>query len=606
MKKIVFLLAIVALAVYFNSLGHSFVWDDRLTIVNNDLITHVKYIPRIFTTDLYHSHAEKFALEHSNYYRPVQALTFLLDYHVWKLNPFGFHLTNVLLHFANSILVFVTVFFICRSRITSLFTSMFFLVHPVQTGAVNYLTGRSDILACFFLLLSFISYIGHCSIVNRGKLINREEKPDSIYNLIAKRQSLFYPISVFGFILALLSKEAVIIYPLILILYDFTFGGRVSLDKELNKLSARLRRYSAYLLVDAVYIALRLSVLNFTPGKKMFYSISGLNLQLLTMCRTFMDYIRLMVYPADLHMERDVPFASSIFEAYTALSLAGIAVLVFLMVVAYKRSRAMFFGIVWFITFLIPFSNIVPISAQMAEHWLYIPSVGFLLIAAIMLVKLQSLRVNFKYAIALFAVLISLYSWRTIVRNRDWRDDLSIYSATLKSSPKKAKMFYNIGTVYQERGDLYKALKSYYNAVDSGMEKSEVYTNIATANMRIGNRKEAERNFKIALERDPKQPFAHNGLGGLYEEAGLEDRAIAEYKKAVESYPQFYEAHVNLGILYNKRGDLRKAIYHFKEALSIRRDRSSYYNLGKAYYDAGDLEKAAAIWREGDVSLKIR
>ncbi len=601
MKKIVFLLAIVALAVYFNSLGHSFVWDDRLTIIDNDLITHVKYIPKLFATDLYHSHAEKFSAGHSNYYRPVQALTFLIDYHIWKLNPFGFHLTNLLLHFANSLLVFMTVFFICRSRITSLFTSMLFLVHPVQTGAVDYLTGRSDILACLFLLSSFLSYLGHCSIISDEKLAGGGGKPDSMFNLIAKRKGFFYPVSVFAFILALLSKEAVIIYPLILVFYDITYGRRVYMDQDMNRPPARLKRYSAYLLADAVYIALRLSVLNFTPEKRVFCGVEGVYTRLLTMCRTIMEYIALLIYPVNLHMEREVPLAASVFEPYTALSIAGFALLMFLTAASYRRSRAIFFGSAWFMVFLIPFSNIVPISAQMAEHWLYIPSIGFFLMMSVMFLKLQSLKVDLKFAVALFLILISFYSWKTIERNRDWRDDLSIYRATLSASSNKAKMFYNIGTVYGERGDPAEALKYYDYALKSGMEKPEVYTNIALACMELGDLGKAEKNFKKALKLDPAQPFSHNALGGLYEETGRDEAAIGEYKKAVEYYPLFYEAHTNLGILYDKMGEFDKAIYHFEAALSVRKDRPAYHNLGKAYYNSGDRGKAAEIWDEGGV-----
>ncbi|MDD5680029.1 MAG: hypothetical protein PHI59_02180 [Candidatus Omnitrophica bacterium] len=126
MKRIFLLLALITLAVYFNSLSNDFVWDDHFLIENNDFIKDLRYIPRIFTTDSYHSHAEKTGASHSNFYRPVQALSFMADYHIWKMNPFGFHLGNLLLHMANGILVFIAVFLICRCRPTSLFTSILF------------------------------------------------------------------------------------------------------------------------------------------------------------------------------------------------------------------------------------------------------------------------------------------------------------------------------------------------------------------------------------------------------------------------------------------------------------------------------------------------
>lgn len=597
MKKIILLLAIITVAVYFNTLNNSFVWDDRFTIEENDLIKDIKYIPKIFITDLFYSYAEKNVAEHRNYYRPIQTLSFLIDYHIWRLNPFGFHLSNIFLHLANGILVFTAVFLICKSRIVSLFTSVLFLVHPVQTGAVAYLTGRSDILACFFLLISFIFYIRYRSTTPPDYLVDNDiSDSGSIVNFIAERKRLFYLISVSAFIIALLSKEVAVIFPLILIFWEETYKNHDKLPLEENRPLLFFKRYSMYFIIDILYIALRLSVFNFTPGKKIFQSTHDIYNQLLTMCRTLMEYIGLLIYPAHLHMEREVPLATSVFKIDIALSLAGIVFLLFLAFVFYKRSRTIFFGIAWFITFLIPVSNIIPINALMAEHWLYIPSVGFFVIISILFLKLQSIRINYNFILASFVLLASIYSYKTIVRNRDWKDDLSIYFATLKFSPKKAKLYYNIGTVYNSRGLMQDAVKFYKLAINNGMERAEVYTNLAIVYMQLGYFKEAEENFKSALALNPNDPFAHNGFGGLFEKMGLAEEAIREYKKAIECYPNFYDAHVNLGVVYDKQSKFREAISHFEKALSIRKNKASYYNLWYAYYKAGDFKKAREIW----------
>lgn len=605
MKKIILLLAIIALAVYFNTLNHSFVWDDHFTIVENDLITHIKYIPEIFTTDLFHSYAEKNATEHSNYYRPFQALSFLIDYHIWRLNPFGYHLSSILLHFVNGILVFIAVFFVCKSKMVSLFTSILFLVHPVQTGAVSYLTGRSDLLVCLFLLISFIFYVAHRSVTPLDcHADNSKNDTNSLPNLIANRKRTFYPLSLSAFILALLSKEVAMVFPLILIFYDIAYNRGNKPYSNGNRPAPFFRRYFPYLSIDAIYIALRLSVFNFTPEKKIFQGAYEIYNQLLTMCRTLMEYIGLLIYPTNLHMEREVPLVTSILRGEIILALVGVALLVFLTFVSYKRSRTIFFGIAWFIIFLIPFSNVIPINAMMAEHWLYMPSIGFFLIVSILFLKLQSIRINYNFVLAFFIFLTSFYSYKTIVRNRDWKDDFSIYFATLKSSPRKSKMYYNIGTAYDSRGLLKEAARFYRLAIDSGMDKAEVYTNLAIAYMELGSFREAEENFKRALALNPNEPFAHNGLGGLFEMMGLLDKAISEYKKALESHPDFYDAHVNLGVVCHMQGKFGESIYHFEKALFIKKDKASYYNLGYAYYRAGNLEKARKIWKEGGVKTK--
>jgi len=134
MKKIFFILALAALAVYFNALNNDFVWDDRFLIENNDLIKDPRRIPSIFTTDLYHSHAEKTGAPHSNFYRPIQTLSFMVDYHIWGPSPFGFHLGNLLLHIINGILVSIAVFLICKCRLTSLFYRHFVFGSPRPDG----------------------------------------------------------------------------------------------------------------------------------------------------------------------------------------------------------------------------------------------------------------------------------------------------------------------------------------------------------------------------------------------------------------------------------------------------------------------------------------
>ncbi|MEA3305621.1 MAG: tetratricopeptide repeat protein [Candidatus Omnitrophota bacterium] len=574
MKRIIFLLTITALAVYFNTLNHSFVWDDHFLIEENNAIKDIKYIPEIFSTDLYHSYAKNKAVEHSNFYRPIQSLSFLADYHIWKLNPFGFHLSNILLHLANGILVFIAVFVICKSMIVSLFTSVLFLVHPVQTGAVAYIAGRSDLLACFFLLISFILYAGRPSFF--------------------KEKEHFFRIgSLSAFVFALLSKEVAVIFPLILIFYDIAYKRNISF-----RMSAFLKKYSTYLFVDAAYIFLRLSIFNFTPEKNIFRGAAGISSQLLTMSRTFMEYIGLLIFPAGMHMERDVRIAVTALRGDIALSLAGLLALIFLAFISYRRSRSLFFGTAWFVIFLAPFSNIVPINALMAEHWLYIPSIGFFLITGIVLVKLRFTKVNYNFVLTLFILLTLFYSRAAILRNRDWKDDMSIYSATLRLSPKKGKMYYNIGNVYNSKG-LFKDAVKYYNlAVNTGMKKTELYTNLAIVYTRLGCFREAEENFREAIELGPDNPFAHNGIGGLFEKMGLTNKAISEYKRAIESHPDFYDAYLNLGVIYGEKGDLKESTLYLERAFSIRKDAASYYNLGYAYYKAGNVDRAEALWRK--------
>jgi len=580
MKKIIFLLVIVTIASYWNVLGHSFVWDDHFTIEENELIRHFRHIPKIFATDLFHSHAEKTGTEHSNYYRPVQTLSFFLDYQLWRLNPAGYHLTSVVIHLLNGILVFLVVFFIARSKMVSVFSSVLFLVHPVQTGAVTYLTGRSDLLALFFVLVSFLSYLLRASLPApeaAGKV-----DPDTFFNRLALKKGLLYKVSLAAFLLALLSKEVAVIYPLIILFYELVFGRRVKLHRE-NMLGIFL----PYLLIAVFYGALRVMILNFTPVKPLLQSSDALAGLFLTMGRTFVEYINILIFPTNLHMEREVLLVPSAFSLQAALAIAGSVFYLMALTVSYKRFPSTFFGLIWFVIFLLPVSNIVPINALMAEHWLYLPSVGFFMALGIALCRLRVPRLGLDLSLWIFALAAFFYCGGTLSRNMDWKDDLSIYRSTLDDSPRKGKMYYNMGTVYHERGNYNEALRYYRLAVENGLYKAGVRTNIGGIYLETGNLEKAEEMFRAALTIDPSEHFAHNGLGCAYEMQGELEKARLQYQRALEIYPDFYDANVNLAAIYDKQGKMGRAVHYFKKAYQVRKDRISFENLKNACLKAG-------------------
>ncbi|MDD5680028.1 MAG: tetratricopeptide repeat protein [Candidatus Omnitrophica bacterium] len=446
------------------------------------------------------------------------------------------------------------------------FYKYFVLVHPVQTGAVAYISGRADLLACFFILLAFIFYIGF-------------------------EQKAYRALSLITFVLAILSKEIAIVFPLALIIYDIIY-------KKASFLSGVLKRYSGYLAVVIVYIGLRLMVFDFTPAKETVVPGGDIIARIMTMWRILTEYLCLLIYPSNLHMEREIPVVASAFSGEPVLAVAGFICALFLTVTAYKKSRTVFFGIAWFLLFLIPVSNIVPINALMAEHWLYIPSIGFFLAVSALLTRLTDKKAVYIFVMTLFIIVALLYGFKSAARNKDWKNDLSIYSSTLKFSPKKARIYYNLGTAYGARGLLENAVKYYNLAIEKGMKESVVYANLAITYTELGRYKEAEDAFCSAIALNPDNPFAHNGLGGLYEKMNLKEKAMDEYKKVLISHPDFYEANVNIGALYGEKGEHRKALYYFKKAFSVKKDKASYYNLGYAYYKSGDREKAKETWEE--------
>jgi hypothetical protein len=490
--KIILLIIILGTVVYANTFKNSFVWDDKFLITNNEYIKDWSHIQEIFKINLFHS-----AIREGNFYRPIQSLSLMFDYSLWRLNPFGYHLTNLLLHILNAILIYFLIEIISRNKKISLITSLLFLVHPIHTEAVTYISGRA--------LLAFYLYI----------------------RSITLKRSTPYLGSLLFFLLALLSKEIALIFPLILFLYDCCF----------SKPSRPKYRHLPFLIILGVYLFVRFFLLD----SLIRLSITGkgsLYLRLLTMPKVIISYLRLLFLPLNLHMERRIPLVTSFFEPPVLISLILLILIGILTLKMFKHSRIILFSIAWFFLNLVPVSNIVPLNARMAEHWLYLPSLGFFLFLAIGIADILEKK---KFIIIFFILILAFYSTLTIRRNRDWKDELTFYQNTLKYSPWSAKVHNNLGLIYLKEGEYDKAREE----------------------------------FKKLIELKPNSAKGHYSLGRVYAKREEYDKAIDKYKRALKFNPDYsvkVRCHHKIGLIYKKRGELDKAVIEWERILELFQD----------------------------------
>ncbi|MBN2119677.1 MAG: hypothetical protein JW734_01300, partial [Candidatus Omnitrophica bacterium] len=337
----VFLISALGFIVYFNSLGGQFIRDDNALVKNNIYIKNPANLAKCFTRNIALGSPEKW-----NSYRPLQMFTYMLDYQIWKLKPAGYHLTNILLHILTGIMLYFFIYAVFGDSILSLYTSLLFIAHPVHTQAVSYISGRADSLAAVFLLFCFILYIRFLGLSTKGTF-------------------LFMVISYLG---ALFSRENSLILPGLLILYHF------SLKKKF-----RASSFSALSCIALIYIVLRLTLL-----KSLLSNISYPTTFIQRLPGFFAamaEYFRLIILPFNLHAS----YGLKLFSFSDPKVIAGIFVTLILVFYALKKRKQdslILFSIGWFFMALLPQSNLYPINAYMAEHWLYLPSVGFFLIVA--------------------------------------------------------------------------------------------------------------------------------------------------------------------------------------------------------------------------------
>ena len=350
-------------------------------------------------------------------------------------------------------------------------------------------------------------------------------------------------------------------------------------------------------------------------------------------------YIKLLLFPKELHMERsefvfERPYY--FFDHRVILALFVLIAIAAAVWLVRKRRREALFGFGWFVLLLAPVLNIVPINAFIAEHWLYLPSIGFFLLCSSALISLFRFD-SIKLCIASFIVVIlAMLCTLTIRQNYIWRNPVSFYNYTLKLSPRSTRLRTNLGVEYFNLGLYKEAEKEYRQALASdpaGPNTAYEYLNLGAALYWQGKKKEAAEAYCKAIKFNPDSPLGYwfmanilyvdgqnkkaislykeavklaptnatywLNLGNAYEKDKDYKEAVKAYKKALEAYPFFFEARINLGIDYFRQGLFKEAFNEYREALKLNPESpEAYYNIGNVNAAIGDTEKAKEFWGE--------
>lgn len=555
--SLLFLLAIAVLgfAIYANALNGDFLWDDYHLVKNNVYIRDWSNMASVFT-----EHVGSGGMRKYHFYRPMQILTYAIDHSIWGLNVFGFHLTNVILHILAAICVYWLILIVFKDKMLAGIASILFVAHPLHTEAISYMSGRPDPLASLFLLLAVIFYVKQTAAPKR-----------------------YYPAAcVLSFALALLSREASLILPLLLLAYHLTSGAKP--DKPLS---------AALVATAAVYIFLRL-----TAFKSMLPQDVGNATVFDRLPGSFValaNYARLLVAPVNLHMG----YGRKLFAWHDPQAIAGVAIFITCIFIAVKKRRKieiLSFSIFWFFIALFPYCNIAyPINAYMAEHWLYLPSIGVFLLAAKGLLLLRE-RLNSKaIVVMIMAGLLSFYIFTGVKQNTYWSDPFLFYNRTLEFVKDSPEVYNNLGVIYGKRGDYKTAIELFHAAKEIAIDYADPYFNLGKAYNETGKKRESVTYYMEALERFPERATAesHYNLGNILNELGKYDQAIGQFQRALKIDPRHVHTYNNMGLTYHNKGDTATAIKLLQTAVRLDpRDPYAYLNLAAVYYTEGQYQTA--------------
>ncbi|HVT93800.1 MAG TPA: tetratricopeptide repeat protein [Bryobacteraceae bacterium] len=600
MLTAVLLLVLAVGAAYHNSLAGPFILDDETSIAQNPTI-------RDWRTALLPPHDGSASGGRTVSGRPLVNLSFALNYAAGNFAVHGYHVANLLIHLSATLVLFGVVrrtllqpAFAARygGKATPLafVVALLWALHPLQTGAVDYIVQRAESLMALCYLLTLYAFI-------RG---------------VEQSKSRLWPIlTVIACLSGMATKEVMVSAPLMVLLYDRTFVT----GSFAQAWGARRRLYVA---LGGTWLVLAGLVLgSSTRGGTAGFGIGirGWDYAL-TQFPAIAHYLRLAVWPSPLVLDYGGSLASP-----GALRVAAAAILIFGLLAwtavgLCRRSAAGFLGS-WFFAILAPSSSIIPLADTMFEHRMYLPLAAVIALAALALERLLEKR-----AVIALAVLAAGFGLLTAHRNEDYRSVISIWRDTVAKRPDNARAHNVLGTVLLMQGRAAEAVTELGQALQLKPNDALAHNNLGVALVQLGRVDEALVHYADAVRLDPRDgEFSHNfgdalllagrmeeaetqyaqalrsrpdyadaqnnNLGGALLQRGQTARAIALFEAALRARPEFAEAHSNLGNALAQTGRLAEAISHYEAALRLQpNDAETHFNLGNALFQSNRLKDA--------------
>ena len=587
------LLAAIVGVVYVNTLGNGFVFDDpHLIGLDRAVSDPWRLFPRF---------------GHGTWwlgYRPLRTASYALDYALFGRDPVGFHVSNLIYHTLSGLFAYLIAARLLRQHLAALFVAILFLVHPVQTDAVTYLSGRRDILCGLFYLLGFYAFLRY-----RDTNLRR-----------------YLGLALLAYLLGLSSKEMAVTLPLLCLTYDLMWtdrrpDSRPSIWGGYWEMVKAVWRRDPWLYIAMGVLAL-LYVLHFgflfKPTRRHTYYGDSFALTMLTMARIVLHYLKLLVFPRTLNADYSYnafPITPSLLDLPSLAAALFLTLLIILLLKLASAYRPASFGGGWFLLTLLPVSHIIPHHELMAEHYLYIPSFGVFLAAGYAVeVTLVRNWVSPKILYPVLTLVVLLLSLRTMVRNRDWKDDFTLWKKTAETAPMAARARANLGKAYLRRDLDDLGRQELEAAISIKPDVASYHDDLGLAYLRLGRLAVAERELKEALHLNHTLVSANINLAFTYIAQDRKPEAVAPLLGALKLRPGNQTAVAQLILLYMDLGRLNEAEQLLLQLAKARpKDPKLYVALGTVYHRKGQralagaaLEKAVRFGGESPEVRQLR
>jgi tetratricopeptide (TPR) repeat protein len=590
--------ALVALVfvVFGQSVRFGFVYDDGLYITGNPLVEQGLTMRGVIQSLTY---------VETDYWHPLTWITHMLDYQLYGPAAGGHHLTNVLIHAATAVALFLVLYTLLGALWRCAFIAAGWSIHPLRVESVAWISERKDVLSGLFFVLALGAYV---------RWVRRPST--SRYWTLA----LVYA-------LGLMSKNMLVTFPCVMLLLDYW---------PLRRLAERSAFPSLVKEKVPLFILSALSI-----GSTFLYSqISGavqgipLGERIENAFVSYSIYLRQSLWPARLSANYPLPVHGS-GVGLAVGSLAALCVVTFVVWQLRHQRPYLLVGWLWFVGMLVPVIGLVQVADfAHADRYTYLPQIG-LWIGVVWLVgdfvgKSRSRQLFVGGAGVILLAALATAAWR---QTSSWRDEFTLWTRALEIEPNDptaqlslgvaladmgktdeaiaqyrkalqikpdfAKAAYNLGLAFEKQGRLDEAIAEYREAIRIAGNHAQIHTSLGYALYRLGRRDEATAEYRRALEIDPKSAEAYYNLGNVLFQERKMDEAISNFREVVRLQPGAAEARGNLGNALAAQGKIDEAIAEYLEALRLKPSHANaHYNLANALLRKGRGEEAIAELRE--------
>ena len=584
-------LFVAVLAVFSQVRNHDFVnYDDNAYVTDN---------PRVKAGLTLKGVSWAFKASHAANWHPLTWLSHMLDCQLFGLNPKGHHLTNLVFHLLNTLLLFYLLNRMTGARWRSLFVALLFALHPLHVESVVWVAERKDVLSTLFWMLTVWAYLRYV------------EQPGLMR----------YVLTILAFALGLMAKPMLVTLPFVLLLLDywplrrFQVGPISGSDPPITQTTPavqkqisqgiRLAWEKAPLFTLAALSSLVTFFVQQRAGAVESMVVFPLKVRFANALVSYVKYMGKMIWPQGLAVFYPHP-GNSLPEWQVVGAFLLLTLLSLLAVRTAYRYPYVLVGWLWYLGTLVPAIGLVQVGEQaLADRYTYVPLIGLFIIIAW---GGPDLIRRWRYGPPVLAtstviVLLAMFT-STWLQVGHWKNSIDLFEHTIRVTANNYPAHNNLGVALEQQERLQGAIAHYEEALRLKPNYVEAHNNMGHVLGLQGEFQEAIAHYEEALRINPEHARTHFNLGVAAERQGKFQQALAHYEDALRFKPDYVEAHNNMGILRATQGKFQEAIDHYLHALRINPEHArTHYNLGVAAEQQGKLQEAVAYYEQ---ALRIK